>query len=122
MLDQNCKQLERGVYGGNAAASEFLEILEERAQEAAVHGIGYVGEVNASAIEMRKQALALSADPGSAIRLLKESALGQKGPTSTETLASVLEYFLDDLEDEGLANVGFFWPQIRQIHLIVGSR
>lgn len=119
VLDQNCKQLERGVYGGNAAASEFLEILEERAQEAAVHGIGYVGEVNASAIEMRKQALALSADPGSAIRLLKESALGQKGPTSTETLASVLEYFLDDLEDEGLANVGFFWPQIRQIHLIM---
>lgn len=43
--------------------------------------------------------------------------MGQKGPASTETLASILEYLLDVVEEGDLASVGFFWPQIRQIHL-----
>mmetsp|Transcript_35806 Transcript_35806/g.72669 ORF Transcript_35806/g.72669 Transcript_35806/m.72669 type:complete len:1684 (+) Transcript_35806:365-5416(+) len=117
VLDQNCKRLENGVYGGNDAASEFLEILEEHAREASVRGMGNIGGVNAEAIELKKQALALSANLGSTVRLLKESALGQKGPPSTETLASILEYLLDVVEDGDLASVGFFWPQLRQIHL-----
>jgi len=116
VLDQNCKRLEGGVYGGTDAAAEFLETLEEHAREASVCASGVSG-VSASAIELKKQALALSADLGSAIRLLKESATGQKGPTSTETLASILEYLLDVVEEGDLASVGFFWPQIRQIHL-----
>ena len=116
VLDQNCKRLEGGVYGGTDAAAEFLETLEEHAREASVCASGVSG-VSASAIELKKQALALSADLGSAIRLLKESATGQKGPTSTETLASISEYLLDVVEEGDLASVGFFWPQIRQIHL-----
>ena len=116
VLDQNCKRLEAGVYGGTDAAAEFLETLEEHAREASVCASGVSG-VSASAIELKKQALALSADLGSAIRLLKESAMGQKGPASTETLASILEYLLDVVEEGDLASVGFFWPQIRQIHL-----
>ena len=116
VLDQNCKRLESGVYGGTDTAAEFLETLEEHAREASVCASGVSG-VSASAIELKKQALALSADLGSAIRLLKESAMGQKGPASTETLASILEYLLDVVEEGDLASVGFFWPQIRQIHL-----
>ena len=117
VLDQNCKRLENGVYGGHDAASEFLEILEEHAREASVRGMGNIGGVSAEAIELKKQALALSANLGSTVRLLKESALGQKAPPSTETLASILEYLLDVVEDGDLASVGFFWPQLRQIHL-----
>ena len=90
---------------------------------------------------MKKEALKVAGDMGTAIKLLYEyaiphasseashstvirSSLGlgdsismSHGSTSTEMFSSILEFFLDLCKEGQLASIAFYWPQICQIHL-----
>ena len=94
---------------------------------------------------MKKEALKVAGDMGTAIKLLYEYAIPNSSSlsetsysmatrsstgsiidclsayrdtfSSTEMFSSILDFFLDLCHDGELASLAFFWPQICQIHL-----
>ena len=110
-------QFQQGYMG----VLELAEVLE--------HAIGIKDPQLA---QLKTQAFRVAGDMGTALKLLHENALppsgggggdedssGIGGPNnnSTELLQCILEFFLDLLEDGELATLGFFWPQLLNIHL-----
>lgn len=93
------------LMNGDIGMSEFLERLDEVA--------GIRANVQVS---LKKQAFQTAgSDMGTAMKLLLEQAFSQD--ESTEVLQCVLEFFLNLCDESDLQSVGFFWPQLCQIHL-----
>lgn len=129
-LDQSCFWLERriekhfrdqsssDVYVDDIQSyiSEYIELLNQ--QEV-------TGADNQSIGFMKKEALKVAGDMGTAIKLLYEYAIPHSASDSTyssrsvptEMFSSILDFFLDLCRDGDLASVAFYWPQICQIHL-----
>jgi hypothetical protein len=112
-LDGISMKLENGVIG----TAEFLELLNEYAQEALMSS-----SVQTESISMKKEALMVAGDMRAAIQMLHEHALPKDiSSTSslgkTEMLSCALEFFLDLCEHGEISSVAFFWPQICHIHL-----
>lgn len=112
-LDGISMKLENGVIG----TAEFLELLNEYAQEALMSS-----SVQTESISMKKEALMVAGDMRAAIQMLHEHALPKdiSSTTSlgkTEMLSCALEFFLDLCEQGEILSVAFFWPQICHIHL-----
>ena len=70
ILDLNCRMLESGSIG---CAAEFLEILNEHAQEASASAA-----ISGEAVGMKKEAFRVAGDMGAAVRMLKDAALPRK--------------------------------------------
>ena len=155
-LDQSCHWLEQRVQmlysehsdtGSSSSSSlasvedlhgyvsEYLDALNQ--QESSNVDYEFFGS-------MKKEALKVAGDMGTAIKLLYEYAiptsstlsessysfstrssshgsvldsLSNSNSVSTETFSSILDFFLDLCRDGDLASVAFYWPQICQIHL-----
>lgn len=108
LLDLQCRRLEAGDTG---CAAEFFEALDEAS------GLSQGDEMG----ELKKQALVVAGDMGTAMKLLQDHAL--PGSTElfedhhTDMLACLLNFLLDLCEDGELSSVAFFWPQLQRIHL-----
>ncbi len=107
-LESLCKNLEDGVIG----APDFLEQLDEKTKKRK--------ESHESVAALKKQAFRVSGDLGCAMKLLLESALSspsRRGSAQDDILICILDFLLELCEEGETSTVGFYWPQICQIHL-----
>ena len=145
-LDQSCRWLEWRVQmlSNDPGASNF------RSEELHGYVSEYIEVLNQQEVSdtdhqsfgtMKKEALKVAGDMGTAIKLLYEYAIPNSssdysysiatrstlgtvdllsmtnGSASTEMFSSILDFFLDLCRDGDVASVAFYWPQICQIHL-----
>lgn len=87
-------------------ASEFLESLQH-----------YYSKEDEQVGELKKQALTVAGDMGSAMRLLQTCCSSSSSETNSEMLSYILDFFLDLCQEGELSSVAFFWPQLQCIHL-----
>ena len=102
--------LSEDLLQGRIGVPDFFEQLDDA-----------VGKGDAySMTALKRQAFRVAGDMGTAMRMLYDHALPKhetEDYTNTQTLACLLEFFLDLCEDGELSSVGFFWPQLCHIHL-----
>lgn len=107
-LDSLRRNLEDGLIG----APDFLEQLDEKTRKRK--------ESHESVAALKKQAFRVSGDMGCAMKLLLDSALSgpsRRGSAQDDVLICILDFLLELCEEGETSTVGFFWPQICQIHL-----
>ena len=93
---------------------EFVELMEHA-----------TGMKDAHLAQLKTQAFRVAGDMGTALKLLHEHALPTEEVDDTtgvnhdslDLLKCILEFFLDLLEEGELTTLGFFWPQLCNIHL-----
>lgn len=94
-LEYHCASLELG----HLAPAEFVELVLEDTS-------------NKERIALKKQALDVAGDMGSAMKLLSEYAFHG----DVELFAHTLQFFLDCMNKD-TEGVVFFWPQLQNLHL-----
>jgi len=113
--------LSHELSSGHIGVPDFLEQLDEAA------GVKREEEAETmskySLAEMRKQALRVAGDMGTAIRRLLNHALPKSRDAGSkdhaEQLACILDFLLDLCEEGELGSVAFFWPQLCHVHLLM---
>lgn len=125
-LERLCLHFSQGLL----SCMEFVELLEDA-----------VGIKDQAMVKLKQEAFRANGDMATALKLLADNAsptsrsLGagsrrslssalddeeedySRNQNSTELLKSILEFFLDLLDDGELQSVAFFWPQMLNIHL-----
>jgi phosphatidylinositol 4-kinase B len=94
-LDNFCREFEFGELD----AIEFVELLQDTP--------------DVKIAELKKEAVRVAGDMGSALKLLSEYSLSG----DIEMFKNILDFFLDLCDEGDLASVAFFWPQLQCLHL-----
>jgi phosphatidylinositol 4-kinase B len=94
-LDNFCREFEFGELD----AVEFVELLQD--------------SPDVKIAELKKEAVRVAGDMGSALKLLSEYSLAG----DIEMFKNILDFFLDLCDEGDLASVAFFWPQLQSLHL-----
>eukprot|EP00559_Dactyliosolen_fragilissimus_P003105 CAMPEP_0184866710 /NCGR_PEP_ID=MMETSP0580-20130426/23385_1 /TAXON_ID=1118495 /ORGANISM="Dactyliosolen fragilissimus" /LENGTH=1688 /DNA_ID=CAMNT_0027366529 /DNA_START=61 /DNA_END=5123 /DNA_ORIENTATION=+ len=129
-LDSICCDMEEHMKSSktgrdSAAAEAVAEFLEKLKEASSLLTLSLGDEADTSAndeFRLKKEALKVAGDMGTAIKLLHEHALCRGSQTyddnsNRDMLACILDFLLDLCDDGQLSTLGFFWPQLCQIHL-----
>eukprot|EP00522_Entomoneis_paludosa_P004422 CAMPEP_0172473808 /NCGR_PEP_ID=MMETSP1065-20121228/69042_1 /TAXON_ID=265537 /ORGANISM="Amphiprora paludosa, Strain CCMP125" /LENGTH=1271 /DNA_ID=CAMNT_0013231985 /DNA_START=165 /DNA_END=3977 /DNA_ORIENTATION=+ len=104
------QNLSEDLLQGRIGVPDFFEQLDDVVGKGDSHSL----------TALKRQAFRVAGDMGTAMKMLVDHALPKHETEehgNTQTLACLLEFFLDLCEGGEISSVGFFWPQICHIHL-----